>query len=215
MGSSRIFSLVVVAVISAWNLPADQIQYSELAITSGTLGSIHFDHAVMTLFAVSDTNAVTTSGPPLFISRNHSEVFFNIGGVGSGEFTDPSMGVQAQYGLGAFDYAGFVDFTVDSGLLLTYSAAFGGYELKTTIGPIVGPVYFDPSAIYGTTLGPLHITSIGDCVATPCTGIANSVFTATVIPEPSSLILLGTIGSILFYRLGRRPAASRSALRKG
>ena len=68
-----------------------------------------------------------------------------------------------------------------SDVLDTIDEAFLTYDLKSAIGPITGASSIDPSFSYATTLGALNLQSAG-----------NSTFTATTVPEPASLLLLGS-----------------------
>ena len=65
-----------------------------------------------------------------------------------------------------------------------FNAVFGGYDLTTAIGPVSGSPFIRPDLSFGTGLGDLNITSIN----------GDSTFTATTstVPEPTSLLLLGS-----------------------
>ena len=68
-------------------------------------------------------------------------------------------------------------------------AAFTTYDLKTAIGPVVGVLY--PGA------GPLFATNQGVLVLTSAAATATfTAVTSSAVPEPSSIIMVGTAGLI-------------------
>jgi hypothetical protein len=78
------------------------------------------------------------------------------GGVGSGTFTDAFQVFNNQ----ATTIAGFEDTAIPSDLLDITNAAFGSYNLSTSIGPITGPGSVNPLSSFPTTAGPLIITEL-------------------------------------------------------
>ena len=65
------------------------------------------------------------------------------------------------------------------------NSAFSTYDLMTAIGPITGTPFFNSGASFATDGGAFTIISSGDSTFEATTGIS-------AIPEPSSLVLLGT-----------------------
>src|SRR5436190_71068 len=76
--------------------------------------------------------------------------------------------------------AGIASTLVGSGsLLATFNSEFNTYDLKNSIGSIVGSSFVRPDLTFNTNQGGLNLSSGG-----------SSTFTAVVLPEPASLTLL-------------------------
>jgi hypothetical protein len=65
------------------------------------------------------------------------------------------------------------------------NSAFSKYDLMTAIGPITGAAFFNSGTSFATDSGTFTIISSGDSTFEATGGIP-------AIPEPSSLVLLGT-----------------------
>lgn len=168
------------------------ITYIEQARASGTLGARTFTNALITIVLDGDTGTVTER-PGVF--ANAVGIFtINVSGIGTATFTDNMVVFDNQL----FDppAAGF-GLLAGGSVLDTFNTILGSYDLTTSIGPISGASFIRPDLVFGTTLGNLNIASAGD-----------STFTATTVPEPSSLIPFGALGVILAYRLRPKPAGS-------
>ena len=102
---------------------------------------------------------------------------------------------------------GFEDLSVGDDILNDLSASFATYDLKTSIGPIVGSSEINVGSSFATTGGALVLTSAGDATFT---GAASGVGSA--IPEPSSwaMMLIGFAG--LGYAGYRRARAAHATL---
>jgi hypothetical protein len=169
------------------------IIYTEQAIASGTLGGTTFTDALITLMLDGYTGTVVPRGSEFFFNPVGTFTV-NVSGIGTATFTD-HMEVFDNQGF-APPAAGFARLGGNGGSVLdTFNTQFASYDLKTPIGPISGASFIRPNLVFGTTLGNLQILSAGD-----------STFTASTVPEPSSLIPLVALGGILACRLKRKPA---------
>ena len=200
------FSLL--ALGSTWGLSvpevsANPITYTQTGRLTGTIGSTAFTDAAVTLTTVGDTaNLVDLSslaplGMPVYLNPGLTTI--NIAGVGTATFSGDSFGlVTADYslaGLGCF--AGIADLTTRNAILtVPLSTFYDGVSNVTSTGP--ASIQFTNGNPYTTTsLGDLHITGVS----------GNGTFTAVtsaVVPEPSSLALMGLGGLGLAVRSVRR-----------
>ena len=172
-------AIAIVAVLAFGSTAAfaGTITYTESATATGTIGGVAYTDALVTLTLVGDTANVT--GGSGFFTNAVGTFMLSIAGVGSGTFTD-SMYVFDNQGAVA---AGFADATVGGSVLDTFDTAFGTYDLKSAIGPITNTNFIRPDLTYGTTLGAFTIASAG---------LSTFTATTTVVPEPGSLMLLGS-----------------------
>jgi hypothetical protein len=153
------------------------ITYTEQALASGTLGGHTFTNALVTLTMVGNTG--TVSGGSGFFTNTTGTFTLNVAGIGTGTFTDSMEVFDNQTFSPAA--AGFGDITAGGSVLDTFNSAFATYDLTTSIGPTSGTRFINPGLGFNTTLGVFIISSAGD-----------STFTASTVPEPSSIFLLGT-----------------------
>jgi hypothetical protein len=170
------------------------ITYTERAIASGTLGGSTFTNALITIMLDGDTGNVTEHGTGVFANTGGTFTV-NVSSIGTATFTDSMVVFDNQVYTQPLPVAGF-GLLAGGSVLDTFNTVFGLYDLTTPIGPVSGESFF-VDLVVGTTLGDLHITRAGD-----------STFTASTVPESSSLIPLGALGAILAYRLRRKPANS-------
>jgi hypothetical protein len=154
---------------------ATTITYTESATATGTLGNQSFTRALVTLTLVGDTANVT--GAPGFYSNAVGTFTVDIAGLGTSTFTD-AMFVFDNQGAQA---AGFGDQTAGGSVLDTFDSAFGPYDLMSAVGPITNSNFIRPDLTFNTTGGGLNIQDAGA-----------ATFTATTVPEPGSLMLLGS-----------------------
>ena len=197
----------------AGSAQAVPITYTQTGIASGILGGSAFTNASILMTMIGDTDNIV--GNPefeedgvvipanLFFANPSFATTLNITGLGLVTITDPT----AIYGFSIpvdIDEDGDIDppivifGTVDhppdlfsfTGLGGTASDSFAGYDLRTAIGPITatGGIGRDFSQEVNTSLGVLRFSSDIDI------GSSEGTFTATTttVPEPGSLLLLGT-----------------------
>ncbi|MEO6982148.1 MAG: PEP-CTERM sorting domain-containing protein [Edaphobacter sp.] len=177
----RIFPLLtLVAVFAApVALYATPITYTDSFIGTGSLGATSFTDQLVTLTGVGDTDNVYEYEPRILVNIVPTTV--SIAGGATGTFTDPIRFLSNR----DFSLVGVTDFAVQSGILFTTNDVFEPYELTTAIGPVTGSSSIRSGMSFATSSGAFTMTSVGD-----------STFTATLapaaVPEPSSLVLLGT-----------------------
>jgi hypothetical protein len=223
-GFIRISIVVVTAVaLCGFACPAkaSTIIYTVSGIASGKIGAINFTNALVTVSMTADTTGVTSQTfeglAPLGVA-NVGTATVNIPGIGTAAITGctstPSCTNSTVIYSSVTPLVGFVFLppqpyvifgTVDfppstddfTGLGAVGSTALAGYDLRTSVGPISGTpggVFYAENELLHTTLGDLSFTSN----LTPTMG--PGVFTATIVPEPSSLLMLSS-GIFLFAGL--------------
>jgi PEP-CTERM motif len=162
--------------------PIDYVE--QVTGASGSLGGTPFFGASITLTMNNDTTNVSGSSPSFFnIQQSSNPLTLNVTGFPTETFTDTTQAAVNQTAGIVGPNAGFGDNTVGQGILFTKSPSFSSYDLKTSIGPILGTPIF--------TLGESFPTTDGLFVLNTVTGSAT--FTATLslaVPEPASLAML-------------------------
>jgi hypothetical protein len=141
-----------------------------------TVGALNYPNAHITITATADTSGLYFYNPttPML---NYSSMTLDIQGVGTGTFSDSG-------------YVFVAGQTVGFGTLVNYDLAYiaglpiVSYDLISSIGPIVGFAAAPgqwvnvPTSLGSTTLGDFGVT------------IDGGTFTARVVPEPGSFVLL-------------------------
>jgi hypothetical protein len=175
----------------AGNAFADTITYTESATATGTLGANSFTDALITLSFTGNTANVSEG--PLFVLINNpgpDAVTLTVAGLGTSTFTDDIYVFVNVFvnrlGVLKIGDAGFSDEAIPADILDTENTAFQNYFLATAIGPVSGTSLINEGSDFSTTDGTFNIDSID----------GDSTFTATIgtppVPEPSSILLLGT-----------------------
>jgi hypothetical protein len=162
---------------------AAPIIYTETAQIFGFVNGVPISGKLLTLTAFGDTASIVWNGTCCFFAPTPN-VAFSVADVGSGIFTH-AVGVVSNTVNGS---TGFSDFSAGRAILFTTNpAAFGAnYDLSTSIGPITGTALYNSGFAFPTTVGDLVILSSG-----------NSTFTATIVPLPAALWLLGSALGVL------------------
>lgn len=196
------YALLVVALFGfAASADASPIVYTESGFASGTIGGSTFTNALVQVTARGDTaNVVTITDGTYTIYANLSNLTrVTIAGIGTATITDATAvysfptPVLIATGFPVLPYA--IIGTLDSPPSLDSFTGIGGqgdnallgYGLTTSIGPITGsPGGIGHSSDFiNTSLG--HLTFSANISPT-----SQGTFTANSVPEPMSLVLLGS-----------------------
>jgi PEP-CTERM motif len=183
--------ILLVSIVAS----AAEITFTEQAIISGTLNQVAFTNQPITILFTTDTSLVYLRGIDWYAidaSPQHL-AYLMIGNLPQYYFTDPvRVDVDQTHGWG-----GFHDSNPEGGLMVTFNDAFTSYSLQSSLGPVTGPGQVNTELTFGTSGGGLVITDFGE-----------TTFTArmTAIPEPSSLLLVGS-GVLGVLRVVRRRMA--------
>lgn len=194
------FALLVVMLFGFTALTeASTIVYTESGFASGTIGASTFTNVLVQVAATGDTaNVVSIFGGFAFANPSSATTVF-ITGIGFATITDATAvysfptPVAIATGFPVLPYA--IIGTLDNPPSLDSFTGVGGqgnnallgYGLTTSIGPITGsPGGIGHSSDFiNTSSG--HLTFSANISPT-----SQGTFTATLVPEPMSLLLLGS-----------------------
>jgi hypothetical protein len=170
---------------------ATPITYTFSTTASGTLGSVIFNDALVTVTVDADTaNVFGFEG--VIHNQATGGVDLSINGVGTTVFTAPISVLNNG------NQIGITNDETGASLLGETSNDFTGYDLNSAFGPVTAS--FGKSTVSANT-------SVGDFLIT--SDSEDSTFTATLdstvspVPEPSTLCLFGT-GTLVMLETARR-----------
>ena len=176
---------------------AELITFTETAIATGTLGGTPYINALITLTSTADTTAVTENSG--FFSVINTSATVDVPLIGTAAFAPSSTTFDNQ----TFNPPAAGIASGGFSILDTFSATFGSYDLKSSIGPIVGPAFINSNEPFSTSMGDFIITSVSGDVT----------FTAVLqgaVPEPGTFGMAGTAVIVglgaSWYRKRRRIA---------
>lgn len=179
---------------------ADTMEYQIATTASGTLGTSSFTDALVTLTLIGDTST------EVFSPDGHAAVF------GTEVVTISSLGTATLLGSTTVVYnppSGFVTFehlddpsdvTSGTAIIGIIDPSLIGYDLETPFGPLTstgGPAS-------GSMTPTFFPTNVGDLHLDFGSGAGTATFTATAVPEPSSVLLLGSLLAISLVVYNRR-----------
>jgi hypothetical protein len=214
--------LVVLAIVGfTARASADPITYEISGIASGQIGPDSFTNALVRVILVGNTNNVVQDPydefPCTFCFANVGPVAVLISGLPGAFVTQPTgifsfaQPVDLDDDAGTPDVAGVVIGTLDNppstdgftGLAGAFGNSFLGYDLKSSLPAMVVPggVGYPVGLFVSTTRGPLSFTANID---------GGAIFSATVTPEPATLLLLGSGVAMLARRSRSRMRAKRT-----
>jgi hypothetical protein len=178
---------------------AAPIVYTVTTTATGSLGGSTFTDASVTVTLTGDTSNVVFGPSPLNVFLvNPGSATIDISGLGTATFTD-SIEILSSFDTLVFSGESVVIIAQldnpsgDSvtGIVLDEDAALFGYNLQNPLGPVSGTGGAasggNPSNIFPTTAGNLFFTSDFTSDAVPA-----SLTVTGGVPEPTSMILLGT-----------------------
>jgi hypothetical protein len=174
---------------------ADLIDYTLTTTATGTLGASAFTDATVTVNVLANTSNIVF-GPSPFDSFlvNPGSATVTISGLGTSTLTG-SIEILSTFDSFLSGQSGVIIAQLDnpagtsvSGIVAEEGTAFFGYNLQGPFGPILGTggAASGPANFFPTTRGNLHYT-----IQPPILG--PSTFTATLVPEPTSIVLLGSV----------------------
>jgi hypothetical protein len=193
--------LLCAALLLATLATADPLTITFSGTGSGMVGAQSFSSAAFTFTFDSDTTLIGVPGccGDAFSTPAGTPATFSIDGIGSGTF----MGDQAVFANPSPVElaAGIWHYDTPDWLVLS-STAFTDYDLSTDIGPAPAALAFAFCSSFPTSLGSISLSSVSDVTYTAVVG---------AVPEPLSVILLGSALLILCLKLRRSRARRQKA----
>ena len=208
-----VFALLAAALFcSVTQVQAGPITYSLTTTASGRLGASSFTNALATVTLTGNTSNVipVIGGPATGLLGNPGTTTVSIFGLGTATFTAPTgifstFNDLTLFGGSVVSIGQFVgplnNLTDITSILAEKDPVFFGYDLRGSLGPVSGTGGSsapDPNAVFPTTLGILNFTA-------PPFGTGTTTFTATTVPEPGTVVLLGCGMAALVVRSRFKP----------
>jgi hypothetical protein len=164
---------------------AAPITYSFQGIGSGVLNSVSFTNTDISFELYADTDGVYSGGTDI-LKNNVNSSAINITGFSTASFTTADLKMFMNLDNNGLGFQDSIHFD----LLDIQDGALSGYNLATDIGVIYEP---EPLAYtqfnnVSTTLGPMSLNDVS---------WVN--FSATVVPEPSSIAMIGLVSGFGFF----------------
>jgi hypothetical protein len=184
---------------SATELRATPILYTLEGIGSGSLGGTAFTNMYFIITSTADTDQITVV-PGLFSVPTTSAII-DVTGFSTASFTGftsefLSTGPGASFPIAGIDQ----DLNTPDSLSildLFQHPGLQGYQLNTDIGPLTGSATFNPGHPFPTTGGNIIFDTVSEVTYRAYLGV----------PEPSSIVLLGSAVITCLAVARRRPAS--------
>jgi len=210
---------------------ASPITYEFSGTGSGAIGGTSFTDALVVFTGTADTANVISLSPGLgvtFYAVGLDGLTVNIAGIGTATITDPSKVLDIPQpvidpdgdipplpGVMLLRGDNPLDLESGTGMAAVFGNALAGYDLKTSIGPItdLGGVGFPencapgPDPCIGTSLGLLSFTSN---IVLDNGGTFTATLQPVPVPEPATLLLMGSGLAAAFVRRSRRGGVQAS-----
>jgi hypothetical protein len=195
----RILVVLAATGILGGTASAAPITYTLTTTATGTLGASPFTDALVSVTLTGDTTNVT-AGPPPFtdVLVNPGSATVSVSGIGTGTFTDSIVIVDTLTDTTVLGFPAvlILDNTSGTGILLQTGSVFTSYDLRSSLGPITGT----GGVASGSHMTPIFPTTAGNLTWAVGQSLGTSTFTASTVPEPTSLTLF-SVGLLGFTTL--------------
>ena len=197
-----VLSLTAIALLcGATTIHAAPIEFTLEGIGSGELNDVVFTDEPFVITATGDTDNRTAFFNGFTIVNDAAQITFaNLNGGAPIDFTIPTT-LNANTEFDGISFGNDVD---KNDIVLLFDPQLDGFELLTSLPTITaGGFLSDSGSTHQTSAGALFFNDSEPTLS----------FTATVIPEPTSLVLLGLGGVVLLRRNDRRDVSPEARAR--